>query len=123
MGGRWVNLDPLIAELQAARTALIDPLEGLDDVAHLDIQGDTSNAIRDAEQSYKKRDQLLAQAIKCLEELKAHGYPELPFVQDNPAVVVDIMEQSRTVAIAGGLFRPTTTANTFKVEFSSPKPK
>jgi hypothetical protein len=123
LGG--VNLDPVIRELEDARTALVDPLEGLDDSSHLDILSETSAAVRDATSSYTKRDQLLTQAIKCLEELKAHGYPDLPSVSLSDAVTADLTEQSRTVQVAADLFRPAPVAPaaSFKIEFAPKTPK
>jgi len=116
-------IEALIAELEAQKQALEDPIEGLTDLARLNIQEETRAAVNSLLRDYRERGGELQGAIRALQELLEDGYPSLPQPDFSAAVTQDVQDQDRTVSVAAALFGFPAQATTLNVTTGPAVPK
>lgn len=116
-------IEALIAELEAQKQALEDPIEGLSDLARLNVQEETLAAVNSLLRDYRERGGKLQRAIRALEELLEDGYPGLPQPDFSAAVSADVQDQDRTVSVAAALFGFPAQATTLNVTTGPAVPK
>jgi hypothetical protein len=116
-------IEALIAELEAQKAALEDPIEGLTDLARLNIQEETQAAVNALLRQYRERGAKLDRAIRSLEALLEDGYPTLPQPDFSAAVTADVQDQDRTVSVAAALFGFPAQATTLNVTTGPAVPK
>lgn len=75
-----MDIDALIAELEAARAALVEDIAELGVLDALPSKPHTDADVVALKTLFERRDRLLARAVAALKALEADGYPELPQV-------------------------------------------
>ena len=117
------GLPAMIAELTAARAALVPLIEGLHDLERVNLQSSAQQAVTALDAVYTRRLAVLDGALAALQALEADDYPavERPTV---PAVVFDdLAENVSTITAAFGQFVEEPQATTLQLAIGEPEPK
>lgn len=119
-----LDLDAVLQELQAAKQALRDPMEGLDDLASVDLREPSKAVVQGLLSQYQELDRLISAAIVAIQALaQGGGFPAPVPPPVSQEIEADLQENVRTVTLGAGLFQGPPQATTFKVDFQPAIPK
>ena len=96
--------DTLRAELETAKAGLADPIEGLSDLARLNLKPDTATVVGIMLDIYQRRGRLLERALASLDALLRDGYPRLSRIEADPLIWGDLTRNLRTIRAGLALF-------------------
>lgn len=94
-----------IVDFQEDLAALVDPIEGCNDILTLDTTQETKEETGGLLNALTRRQQILETAITALQALLNDLYPELPVAETTASVLSDLDDQLRTIQAAQVFFR------------------
>ena len=104
------KLSDLKEELTNLQAQITPEIEGLNDFARLNLQSGTIAIIKASITDFGRRNNLMANAIKALDDLAKDGYPDNPAKQVIQAVYADLQENLKTLNAAFAKFAPVDEA-------------
>lgn len=105
-----MTIPEVMAELEAARTALKPVIEGLEDYAALDLLPAAREVVTGLLGTYQRRLFLLGEAFTALDRLRADDYPVVGPVTVDPAAYADLQANLATITAAFQQFKTRSEA-------------
>lgn len=115
--------DSLRAELETAKTALADPIEGLSDLARLNLKPDTATVVGIMLDIYQRRGRLIERALQAIDVLERDGYPRLPRLEADPLIWGDLSRNLRTIRAGISLFEAPASEEAVEVVITAGVPE